>query len=136
MSSVTVTTFAGTAGAAGSTNGVGLAARFNNPSGIAMDAAATFMIVVSGAFRALYFVQFSTASCLLALTSVQGDSSNHLLRRIDIASQTVTTYAGVAGTAGTANGVGVAALFNTPYSIAMNPTGTVAIVVSRATREI
>ena len=41
-----VSTLAGQAGSSGSTNGVATNARFNYPSGIALDAASTFAVVV------------------------------------------------------------------------------------------
>ena len=41
-----VTTLAGTFGVPGTTDGIGTAALFNVPYGVAMDAAATFVIVV------------------------------------------------------------------------------------------
>ena len=53
---------------------------------------------------------------------------NHLLRRIDIASGTVTTLAGLAGSSGSTDGVGTNARFNGPYHIAMD-AGTFAIAV-------
>lgn len=48
ISSGLVTTLAGTAGISGSLNAVGAAARFNAPVGVAVDAAGTFALVVSG----------------------------------------------------------------------------------------
>jgi hypothetical protein len=47
MSSRTVTTLAGVPGSAGAMDGVGSAAMFNNPIGVAMDAAGGVAIVVS-----------------------------------------------------------------------------------------
>ncbi len=47
MSSGTVTTLAGAALSPGSTDGVGMAAKFYNPVGVAMDASAAVAIVVS-----------------------------------------------------------------------------------------
>ena len=47
----TVTTLAGLALSSGSTDGVGAAARFNLPYGVAMDAAGAVAIVVSGEHR-------------------------------------------------------------------------------------
>ena len=54
---------------------------------------------------------------------------NHLIRRIDIASGTVTTLAGLAGSSGSTDGVGTSARFNGPYHIAMDAAGTFAIAV-------
>ena len=47
LSSGVVSTLAGQAGSNGATNGVATNARFNNPVGIALDAAGTFAVVVS-----------------------------------------------------------------------------------------
>ena len=46
-----VSTLAGTSGVSGSANGAGTAALFFRPSGVAMDAAGTVALVVSGAYR-------------------------------------------------------------------------------------
>ena len=46
LSSGVVSTLAGQAGSAGSTDGVATNARFNDPRGIALDAAGTFAVVV------------------------------------------------------------------------------------------
>lgn len=55
-----------------------------------------------------------------------------MVRRINIGNGNVTTYAGVAGTTGRANGVGTLATFNTPVLITMDSAGTVALIVSYA----
>ena len=47
LSSGVVSTLAGQAGSSGTTNGIGTNARFSSPYGIALDAAATFAVVVS-----------------------------------------------------------------------------------------
>ena len=44
----TVSTLAGTSGASGSANGLGTAASFNSPYGVAIDAAGTVALIVSG----------------------------------------------------------------------------------------
>ena len=62
--------------------------------------------------------------------TLQGDYNNQLVRRIDIASQRVSTLAGVVGVTGTANGVGTAAFFQYPSGVALVSTGTFALVVS------
>ena len=60
----------------------------------------------------------------------QGDTYNHLIRRIDISTGNVTTLAGVSGSPGTTNGAGVTAKFSSPYGVAMDAVGSVALVVS------
>lgn len=90
-----VTTFAGS-GAAGSTDGTGTAATFNNPRGIAID--------ISGN---LYVASFT----------------GNVIRKITAAG-VVTTLAG-SGAAGTLNGQGTAATFNRPSGIAVDRYGNV-----------
>ena len=91
-----VSTFAGSAIYSGSTDGLGSAARFSSPAGIVAD---------SQGF--LYLV----------------DSSNGTIRKIS-PDGNVTTLAGLAGqNSGSVDGVGVAARFSYPSSIAQDPTG-------------
>ena len=52
----TVSTLAGTSGALGSANGLGTSAKFYYPSGVAMDAAGTVALVVSGLGEGLGWV--------------------------------------------------------------------------------
>ena len=85
-----VTTLAGTAGSSGSANGTGTAALFNNPLGIATDRTNLYI----------------------------ADSGNNTIRKIVIATGVVTTFAGKAGSSGSANGTGTAALFNNPVGVA------------------
>ena len=86
-----VTTVAGTASLrGGSTDAVARAASFALPYGITGDGTSLFV----------------------------ADSNNNTIRRIDIASGTVTTLAGLAGNYGSADGVGAEARFNTPRGIA------------------
>ena len=91
----TVTTLAGS-GSAGSTNGVGTAASFNYPYGVAVDSSGNVYVA---------------------------DTSNHLIRKIDTVG-TVTTLAG-SGSAGSANGVGTVASFYYPYGLAVDASGNV-----------
>jgi sugar lactone lactonase YvrE len=89
------TTLAGAAGSDGSTNGTGAAARFWNPSGVAVDKAGNVFVA---------------------------DSSNSLIRRIS-GGGIVTTFAGSPGQPGSANGTGAAARFRIPHAIAVDRSG-------------
>jgi sugar lactone lactonase YvrE len=91
-----VTTFAGIAGSGGSADGLGSAARFRSPRGICTDAAG-----------AIYIAEGSYSAPL----------GNHTIRRITPAGL-VSTLAGSAGSAGSADGNGQAARFRGPYGIA------------------
>ncbi len=84
-----VITFAGTAGSAGSVDGIGSAAGFNFPYGITSDG------------KNLYVV----------------DRNSHLIRKIIIATAEVTTLAGSAGTSGSQDGMGGNARFYYPLGI-------------------
>lgn len=92
-----VTTLAGTAGAAGSTDGVGSAARFRTPSAVAVDTAGNLYVA---------------------------DYGNHTIRKI-AADGTVTTLAGSAGLSGSTDGTGAAARFASPGGVAVDGTGNV-----------
>jgi sugar lactone lactonase YvrE len=97
-----MTTFAGTAGLQGTTDATGAAARFHNPSGIAVDSAGTFYVA---------------------------DQLNHTIRKITSAG-VVTTLAGSAGSTGTADGTGTAAKFNNPAGVAVDSAGNVYVADS------
>jgi sugar lactone lactonase YvrE len=86
-----VSTIAGKAGVAGSSNGTGTAATFNYPSGLAFDGYGNLFVA---------------------------DEANHLIRKISTAG-VVTTFAG-AGTVGFNDGTGTAARFNFPSGLAMH----------------
>ncbi len=90
-----VTTLAGGADAAGTADGRGAEARFNFPTGLAIDAA---------------------GDCLVA------DTINNTLRRVTAAG-VVTTLAGVPGVSGATDGTGGAALFNRPSGLVFAPDG-------------
>ena len=94
-----VTTLAGTAGSAGSTDGTGAAARFNFPRGLAVDGAGNVLVA---------------------------DTANHTIRKISPAG-VVTTLAGSAGSAGSTDGTGAAARFNLPIGLAVDGAGNVLV---------
>ena len=102
-----MTTLAGVAGTTGRANGVGTAATFNLPVGVAMDALGTVAVIA--------------------------DTYNHLIRRITISSGTVATLAGQGGVTGISDGLGTVATFDIPFGASLDATGGVALVVrSRA----
>ena len=92
-----VSTLAGSAGNAGSADGTGSAARFNGPSGVAVDSAGNLYV---------------------------GDYGNHTIRKIT-SSGVVSTLAGLAGARGSADGTGSAARFNSPNGVTLDSAGNV-----------
>jgi sugar lactone lactonase YvrE len=90
-----VTTVAGLAGVQGTTNGNGAAARFNYPSGIDVDSSGNLYVA---------------------------DTNNHAIRKITPEGD-VTTFAGVAGSGGAADGNGAAARFFTPDGLTLDDSG-------------
>ncbi|MCK9419948.1 MAG: hypothetical protein M0R70_11280 [Nitrospirae bacterium] len=85
-----VMTLAGTAGKSGSSDGTGSSALFNYPAGITIDGPNLYIV----------------------------DNSNSTIRKIVLETGSVTTLAGIAGTLGSTDGTGGAALFNYPLGIA------------------
>ena len=98
-----VTTLAGSAGAIGSQDGTGSNARFDSPTGVAVDAAGTVYV---------------------------GDRDNHTIRAITPAG-VVTTLAGSAGISGSDDGLGSAARFFMPWGIGCDPAGNVFVADCR-----
>jgi hypothetical protein len=92
-----VTTIAGCALSTGSANGTNLAARFNGPSGVAVDRAGSLYVA---------------------------DTTNCTVRKVTSAG-VVTTLAGSPGNRGCANGTGSGAQFSNPYSVAVDTNGNV-----------
>lgn len=97
-----VSTLAGLAGASGSADGTGNAARFNTPSGVAVDAAGNVYVA---------------------------DTSNQTLRKISPAGA-VSTLAGQAGNPGSADGTGNQARFRNPLGVAVDGAGNVYVADS------
>lgn len=102
-----VTTLAG--GVEGYTDGVGTLARFDGPSGVAIDGGNLFVV----------------------------DSDNSTIRKIVIGTQVVTTLAGAPGQYGYLNATGAAARFDYPGGLATDSAGNVYVssnsVIRKAT---
>jgi len=90
-----VHTLAGLAGASGNVDGAGENARFTNPGGLALDNGGTLYVA---------------------------DAGNNTIRTLNSAG-VVTTIAGQAGTAGSADGTGSAAQFYNPRGITVGARG-------------
>jgi sugar lactone lactonase YvrE len=99
ISTANVTTLAGSLVAASGMDGVGAQASFNTPSGLAFTGGALYVT----------------------------DTENHTIRKIDVASATVTTVAGTAGMPGTTDANGTAARFREPEGLALDASGNLYI---------
>lgn len=91
-----VTTIAGSAGRPGSDDGVGAAARFRHPWGIAWTGDGALWVM---------------------------DRGNVTVRRVRVSTGRVRTVAGVPGMPGTADGTGAAARFLSPTAVVAVPSG-------------
>ena len=146
-----VTTLAGGLKQAGSVDGVGSAARFNRPQQLANDG--TNLYVADGVNETIRKIVIATGavSTLAGNPSATGngvdgvgaaatfnhpegvafdsgnlyitDTSDGTIRKLALATNTVTTFAGQAGVSGSADGVGTAALFNQPFGITADGAG-------------
>jgi sugar lactone lactonase YvrE len=90
-----VTTLAGSAGSPGSADGTGIAARFDSPSGVAVDRLGSVYVA---------------------------DTLNHTVRKVTSAG-VVSTLAGLSGSSGNADGIGSAARFSAPQGLAIGGNG-------------
>ncbi|MHB8418028.1 MAG: NHL repeat-containing protein, partial [Myxococcales bacterium] len=98
-----VTTLAGSPGVAGSADGTGAAARFDQPSGIAFDGAGNLYVA---------------------------DYANCAIRMVAVATGAVTTLAGSLGICGSADGIGAAARFDGPSGLALDGAGNLYVADS------
>jgi sugar lactone lactonase YvrE len=92
-----VSTLAGSAGNSGSADGTGSSAQFNDPTGLAVDAASNIYVA---------------------------DTGNNTIRKVT-PTGIVSTLAGTAGVYGSANGIGSAAQFRVPDDVAVDTGGNV-----------
>jgi len=98
-----VVTLAGSAGVSGAVDGLGSAARFSEPSGLALAADGTLLVA---------------------------DSKNHAIRRVS-PEGAVSTLAGQLGRAGSTDGTGTAARFNYPSGLAVDGSGVIWVADTR-----
>jgi len=147
-----VTTLAGTAGAQGSANGTGAAARFWQPYGVAVDSSGNVYVGDQGNDTVRKITPAGVVTTLAGLAGVQGradgtnsvarftapagvavdssgnvyvaDYGNNDIRKVTPAG-VVTTLAGMAGTHGSANGTGTAARFYHPSGVALDASGNI-----------
>lgn len=92
-----VSTLAGTAGSSGSADGIGSAVRFDSPQAVAVDGSGNVYVA---------------------------DTNNHTIRKITPAGA-VSTFAGTAGSSGSADGTGASVRFNRPGGVAGDGSGNV-----------
>lgn len=150
-----VITVAGS-GVAGSVDGTGIAAQFNRPSGVAMDAVGNMYVAdmssnkirkitsagvvstLAGSGAASYQEGTGTAASFNTPNSVAtdeagniyvADKNNHLIRKITPAG-VVSTLAGGAGMPGNAEGPGPSARFNFPAGVAITASGNILVADS------
>ncbi len=97
-----VTTFAGQIGVSGTADGTGTGAHFNAPSGLAFDGGGNLFVA---------------------------DTGNSTIRKITPAGA-VSTFAGIAGSSGFADGAADSAQFSAPLGIAMSTNGDIFVADS------
>jgi sugar lactone lactonase YvrE len=157
-SSGAVTTLAGLAGSTGSTNGTNSGARFSYPCGVAVDASGNVYVADTGndtirqvspagvvttlagsagdsnstdgtGTNALFNLPYGVAVAAGGILYV-ADTGNDTIRKVVTSSGVVTTLAGTAGDAGSANGSGSAARFYAPFGVAVDANGNVYVADS------
>ncbi|MBI2513889.1 MAG: immunoglobulin domain-containing protein [Opitutae bacterium] len=149
-----VTTFAGSPGNSGTTDGTLATARFSNPQGIALDSSGNFYVVGGNLLRKISNGNVTTLAGSSSSGNVDAtgtaarfnfptrvavdgagnvyvsDSNNHSIRKVTPAG-VVTTYAGsTTATSGSTDGVGTAARFSGPRGLAALADGTLFVADS------
>jgi sugar lactone lactonase YvrE len=158
-----VTTLAGGTGQAGSSDGTGNAARFNEPSGVAVDGSGNVYVAEEGSNTISKITTggvvttlagsagqrgssdgTGSAACFNAPSGVVVDSSgnlyvtdrfNNTIRKITPGG-VVTTLAGCAGQEGSIDGTGSSARFNNPGGVAVDGSGNVYVADMATIRKI
>jgi DNA-binding beta-propeller fold protein YncE len=97
-----VSTIAGSAGVAGTSDGIGSAARFNSPRGIAVDSSGNIYV---------------------------SDTNNHIIRKMG-SNGTVSKFAGFPSVIGTTDGLGQFASFKNPLGIHLDSSGYLYVAYS------
>ena len=148
----TFTTIAGRGGGAGSADGIGSAARFAEPCGVAVDSASNVYVADTGNHTIRKVTSKGVATTLAGLAGSKGsadgtgsmarfcypegvavdkagnvyvaDSLNETIRKVT-PEGSVTTLAGLAGSLGSADGKGSEARFNGPQGVAVDLAGNV-----------
>jgi hypothetical protein len=151
-SASTVSTLAGSSGQAGSADGAGTNARFNQPSGLSATSAGVLGVSDTANATIRVIQTDGSVTTLAGNPTVHGnndssgsaatfafpigiardssgtlyvaDAMNHTIRKVTTAG-VVTTFAGSAGNAGSADGTGSVARFNYPTGITLDNAGTV-----------
>jgi streptogramin lyase len=144
-------TFVGTRGNAGSDNGVGTVARFNNPYGVTVDGSGNAYVVDTNNHCIRKVTPYGLTTTFAGMPTVAGyvdntlataqfrnprditidsagnmyvtDTGNHVIRKISPVG-VVTTFAGNTS-AGFLDGTGAVADFNNPSSLTCDPSGNV-----------
>lgn len=155
-----VTTFAGTSGVTGGTNGTGTSATFNLPYGLAIDASNNLYVAEQNGYRIRKITPAGEVTTLAGSgvwgtvdatgTSAQfkfprglaldnaGNlfvTDNKIIRKIVIATGVVTTFAG-GSTGSTFDGQGTSAKFYVPDGICTDKQNNLYVADGRAVRKI
>ena len=136
----TFTTLAGSTGSSGDTDGIGSAARFNSPIGVAVDNESNVYVVDYGNSTIRKILTSGVVSTLAGTEAkfknprgvaidnagivYVADWGNHTIVKIE-PSGMVSTLAGLAGSTGSTDGAGSAARFYGPTGVATDSAGNV-----------